>query len=448
MNFKEQTYYFIGIGGIGMSSIARYLFLQGASVFGYDKTRSAVTNSLEELGITIVYDAAVGALPLAVSSEKSLVVYTPAVSAEHPQLSFFIDQGNKVVKRAKLLGDLTQDTICLAVAGTHGKTTTTAILTHLFEQSNASYTAFVGGIFQDSKTNMMSRGNTYTLVEADEFDRSFLHLSPTIACITSMDLDHLDVYSDSASLQAAYVEFASQVKEALFVEKNIALNGITYSVSEEADFYIDAIKPDASGSYFDLHTPDGVYRNQFFNQLGMHNLSNALVALAMASKAGLQLQDLVKSLATFPGVQRRLQVLINNDNRVLIDDYAHHPTEIKAVYETLKLSFPADEKCVVFQPHLFSRTQDFMTDFARVLSLFDRVLLLDIYAARELPIAGVSSAALKEMISGPSVELITKKDLANRLSLVEERIIVLLGAGDIGVEVEAIKHKLLYDEAL
>ena len=295
---------------------------------------------------------------------------------------------------------------------------------------------------------MMSRGNTYTLVEADEFDRSFLHLRPTIACITSMDLDHLDVYSDAASLQAAYVEFASQVKEALFVEKNIALNGITYSVSEEADFYIDAIKPDASGSYFDLHTPDGVYKNQFFNQLGMHNLSNALVALAMASKAGLQLQDLVKSLATFPGVQRRLQVLINNDNRVLIDDYAHHPTEIKAVYETLKLSFPTEEKCVVFQPHLFSRTQDFMTDFARVLSLFDRVLLLDIYAARELPIVGVSSAALKEMISGPSVELITKKDLANRLSLVEERIIVLLGAGDIGVEVEAIKHKLLYDEAL
>ena len=448
MNFKEQTYYFIGIGGIGMSSIARYLFLQGASVFGYDKTRSAVTNSLEKLGITIVYDAAVGALPLAVSSEKSLVVYTPAVSAEHPQLNFFIDQGNKVVKRAKLLGDLTQDTICLAVAGTHGKTTTTAILTHLFEQSNASYTAFVGGIFQDSKTNMMSRGNTYTLVEADEFDRSFLHLRPTIACITSMDLDHLDVYSDAASLQAAYVEFTSRVKKALFVEKNIALNGITYSVSEEADFYIDAIKPDASGSYFDLHTPDGVYKNQFFNQLGMHNLSNALVALAMASKAGLQLQDLVKSLATFPGVQRRLQVLINNDNRVLIDDYAHHPTEIKAVYETLKLSFPTEEKCVVFQPHLFSRTQDFMTDFARVLSLFDRVLLLDIYAARELPIAGVSSAALKEMISGPSVELITKKDLANRLSLVEERIIVLLGAGDIGVEVEAIKHKLLYDEAL
>ena len=295
---------------------------------------------------------------------------------------------------------------------------------------------------------MMSRGNTYTLVEADEFDRSFLHLSPTIACITSMDIDHLDVYSDAASLQDAYGEFASQVKGSLFVEKSIPLKGITYSVTEAADFYIDGIKPDASGSYFDLHTPDGVYRNQFFNQLGMHNLSNALVALAMASKAGLPVEDLAESLASFPGVQRRLQILINEKDRVLIDDYAHHPTEIKAVYETLKLSFPADKKCVVFQPHLFSRTQDFMTDFATVLSLFDRVLLLDIYPARELPIEGVSSAVLKEMISGPSVELITKKELANTLSLVDERIIVLLGAGDIGEEVEGIKHKLSYDEAL
>ena len=448
MKFKEHIYYFIGIGGIGMSSIARYLFLQGASVFGYDKTRSAVTNSLEELGVTIVYDAAVTALPTAVSSKESLVVYTPAVSEEHPQLNFFIKQGNKVVKRAKLLGDLTRDTICLAVAGTHGKTTTTAILTHLFEQSNASYTAFVGGIFQDSKTNMMSRGSMYTLVEADEFDRSFLHLSPTIACITSMDVDHLDVYSDAASLQDAYKEFASQVKGFLFVESNIPLKGIKYSVSEEADFYIDGIRPNASGSYFDLHTPDGIYKNQFFNQLGMHNLSNALVALAMASKAGLLVEDLAESLASFPGVERRLQVLINEKNRILIDDYAHHPTEIKAVYETLKLSFPADEKCVVFQPHLFSRTQDFMTDFATTLSLFDRVLLLDIYPARELPIEGVSSDALKELISGPSVELVTKKELANRLSSVDERIIVLLGAGDIGDEVEGIKHKLLYDEAL
>jgi UDP-N-acetylmuramate--alanine ligase len=263
-----------------------------------------------------------------------------------------------------------------------------------------------------------------------------------------MDIDHLDVYSDAASLQDAYGEFASQVKGSLFVEKRIPLKGITYSVTEAADFYIDGIKPDASGSYFDLHTPDGVYRNQFFNQLGMHNLSNALVALAMASKAGLPVEDLAESLASFPGVQRSLQILINEKDRVLIDDYAHHPTEIKAVYETLKLSFPADKKCVVFQPHLFSRTQDFMTDFATVLSLFDRVLLLDIYPARELPIEGVSSAVLKEMISGPSVELITKKELANTLSLVDERIIVLLGAGDIGEEVEGIKHKLSYDEAL
>lgn len=448
MKFKEQTYYFIGIGGIGMSSIARYLMLQGATVFGYDKTQSSVTSSLEELGITIVYDTKVEALPAGVRSRETRVVYTPAVPKDHAQLRFFKDQGNTVVKRAALLGDLTRDTICLAVAGTHGKTTTTAILTHLFEQSKASYTAFVGGVFQDSKTNMMSRGSVYTLVEADEFDRSFLHLTPTIACITSVDADHLDIYSDAESLQETYEAFAKLVKEALFVEKNIPLKGITYSASVRADYYVDSVKPSSSGVYFDLHTPQGVYKNQFFNQLGMHNLSNALVAFAMASKAGLDEEGLVQSLATFPGVERRLQILIDTDNRILIDDYAHHPTEIQAVYQTLKLSYPDDEKCVVFQPHLFSRTQDFMSDFAAVLSLFDRVFLLDIYPARELPIKGVTSSVLMEMISGPAVEMISKDELGDKLRLIDERVIALLGAGDIGAEVDRVKHKLLQDETL
>ena len=448
MKFKEQTYYFIGIGGIGMSSIARYLVLQGATVMGYDRTSSAVTSSLEDLGIKIIYDAEVDALPEAICSEHTLVVYTPAVSAEHPQLKFFIDQGNKVVKRAALLGDLTRDTICLAVAGTHGKTTTTAILTHLFEQSKASYTAFVGGVFQNSKTNMMSRGRKYTLVEADEFDRSFLHLTPTIACITSVDADHLDIYNDAESLQRTYGAFSKQVKEVLFVEKQVPLEGITYSVTEEADFYIDSVKPSSSGIYFDLHTPDRVFPNQFFNQLGMHNLSNALVAFAMAFRAGLPVEGLIESLSNFPGVERRLQVLINEKDRVLIDDYAHHPTEIQAVFDTLKLSYPDDKKCVVFQPHLFSRTQDFMNEFATVLSLFDRVFLLDIYPARELPIEGVTSSVLMEIITAPSVELISKKDLGSKLQSVDERIITLLGAGDIGAEVDDVKHKLMHDELI
>ena len=448
MKFKEQTYYFIGIGGIGMSSIARYLVLQGATVMGYDRTSSAVTSSLEDLGITIIYDAEVDALPEAICSEHTLVVYTPAVSAEHPQLKFFIDQGNKVVKRAALLGDLTRDTICLAVAGTHGKTTTTAILTHLFEQSKASYTAFVGGVFQNSKTNMMSRGRKYTLVEADEFDRSFLHLTPTIACITSVDADHLDIYNDAESLQRTYGAFSKQVKEVLFVEKQVPLEGITYSVTEEADFYIDSVKPSSSGIYFDLHTPDRVFPNQFFNQLGMHNLSNALVAFAMAFRAGLPVEGLIESLSNFPGVERRLQVLINEKDRVLIDEYAHHPTEIQAVFDTLKLSYPDDKKCVVFQPHLFSRTQDFMNEFATVLSLFDRVFLLDIYPARELPIEGVTSSVLMEIITAPSVELISKKDLGSKLQSVDERIITLLGAGDIGAEVDDVKHKLMHDELI
>ena len=443
MNFKDQTYYFIGIGGIGMSSIARYLVLQGAQVFGYDKTPSAVTSSLESLGIQIVFNDLVDSLPKEVCSIKTQVVFTPAIPKNHAQLKYFENQGNQIMKRAELLGDLTRNTICLAVAGTHGKTTTTAILTHLFQQSEASFTAFVGGVFQDSKTNMLSSGSEYTLVEADEFDRSFLHLNPTIACITSIDADHLDIYGDASQMKESYAQFASQVKKTLFVEKGIPMAGLTYSVTEKADYYMDQIKPVSAGLEFTLHTPEGVFENQYFNQLGAHNLSNALAAISMASKAGIPVTDLVESLKTFPGVERRLQVLIDREDLVLIDDYAHHPTEIKAVYETLSTSFPDDEKCVVFQPHLFSRTQDFMTEFASVLSLFDRVFLLDIYPARELPIDGVDSEALKDLITINNVELITKEELGAKLSETQERIISILGAGDIGAEVSKIKEILI-----
>ena len=443
MNFKDQTYYFIGIGGIGMSSIARYLVLQGAQVFGYDKTPSAVTSSLESLGIQIVFNDLVDSLPKEVCSIKTQVVFTPAIPKNHAQLKYFENQGNQIMKRAELLGDLTRNTICLAVAGTHGKTTTTAILTHLFQQSEASFTAFVGGVFQDSKTNMLSSGSEYTLVEADEFDRSFLHLNPTIACITSVDADHLDIYGDASQMKESYAQFASQVKKTLFVEKDIPMAGLTYSVTEKADYYMDQIKPVSAGLEFTLHTPEGVFENQYFNQLGAHNLSNALAAISMASKAGIPVTDLVESLKTFPGVERRLQVLIDREDLVLIDDYAHHPTEIKAVYETLSTSFPDDEKCVVFQPHLFSRTQDFMTEFASVLSLFDRVFLLDIYPARELPIDGVDSEALKDLITINNVELITKEELGAKLSETQERIISILGAGDIGAEVSKIKEILI-----
>ncbi|MDB4621113.1 UDP-N-acetylmuramate--L-alanine ligase [Flavobacteriaceae bacterium] len=443
MNFKDQTYYFIGIGGIGMSSIARYLVLQEAQVFGYDKTPSAVTSSLESLGIQIVFNDLVDSLPKEVCSIKTQVVFTPAIPKNHAQLKYFENQGNQIMKRAELLGDLTRNTICLAVAGTHGKTTTTAILTHLFQKSEASFTAFVGGVFQDSKTNMLSSGSEYTLVEADEFDRSFLHLNPTIACITSIDADHLDIYGDASQMKESYAQFASQVKKTLFVEKGIPMAGLTYSVTEKADYYMDQIKPVSAGLEFTLHTPEGVFENQYFNQLGAHNLSNALAAISMASKAGIPVTDLVESLKTFPGVERRLQVLIDREDLVLIDDYAHHPTEIKAVYETLSTSFPDDEKCVVFQPHLFSRTQDFMTEFASVLSLFDRVFLLDIYPARELPIDGVDSEALKDLITINNVELITKEELGAKLSETQERIISILGAGDIGAEVSKIKEILI-----
>lgn len=448
MNLKKiQTIYFVGIGGIGMSAIARYFASNGKLVAGYDKTPSQITSSLEELGVEIHFEDSLKNIPISfLDKDKTLVVYTPAIAENHTELNYFLNNNFKVLKRAEVLGKITESTFCLAVAGTHGKTTTSSILGHIMHQQKA--TSFLGGIAENYNSNLILGEDKVSVVEADEFDRSFLQLSPNIACITSMDADHLDIYGEAAVLEESFVEFANKVSGTLIIAKGLPLKGLTYAVNEAADYRAFNLKIESGKYIFDVQTPSESIKNIEFYLPGKHNVMNALAAFAMADVYGVPAKKIKLSLSTFKGVKRRFSYKIKTSDFVLIDDYAHHPTEIKAVYETLKLSFPVDEKCVVFQPHLFSRTQDFMTDFATALSLFDRVLLLDIYPARELPIEGVSSGALKELISGPSVELVAKKELANRLSSVDERIIVLLGAGDIGVEVEGIKHKLLYDEAL
>lgn len=439
-----KKYYFIGIGGIGMSSIARFLVQQGHAVAGYDKTPSKITNGLERLGVEVIFEEEVNALPPIFAEKNTLVVYTPAIPSGHPQLNYFFAQGNSVVKRAALLGSITRDTYCIAVAGTHGKTTTTAILTHLFSKAGALFTSFVGGVINGS-TNMISTGNEYTLVEADEFDRSFLQLSPELACITSIDADHLDIYESKADIEATYAQFASQVKQAVVVSAATGMSGVKYGLSSDSDYYVSNLKPEKKGYTFDFHTPGKVYKNQYFNQLGLHNLSNAIAAFILAFKAGLAAEKLMEAWRDFPGVERRLQVLIHTDNRILIDDYAHHPTEINAVFETLDQAFPDKKKCAVFQPHLFTRTRDFMGEFARVLSQFDRVVLLDIYPARELPIEGIDSGVLLKRIQGVPATLLSKKELPSFLSEAKEEIVAIMGAGDIGVEVEKIK-KALADE--
>lgn len=440
---KKQPFYFIGIGGIGMSSIARFLLQQGCEVGGYDKTPSPITTALIEEGATVVFDKNVKALPAAFSTLGTKVIYTPAIPEGHPQKDFFDQQGNSVVKRSVFLGELTKDKPTLAVAGTHGKTTTTAILAHLFSSLGESFTAFIGGVLNQNKTNLLSTGFDTILVEADEFDRSFLQLSPTIGCVTSVDADHLDIYGTEAEVVAAYRAFSDKITAVKVVEKKVPLSGLTYSIEEEADYFAEGIEAKGFGYQFDLHTPNKVYREVYFSQLGLHNLSNALAAFAMASQYGLSEERLVAVLASFKGVERRLQLILSTPSHILIDDYAHHPTEIRAVYDTLENAYPEEEKCVVFQPHLFSRTQDFMEDFAAILQLFDRVILLPIYPARELPIAGVTSSALAEIISPETqVEVVDKTQLREKIDSLPQRIKVILGAGDIGLELNVLKKKL------
>jgi UDP-N-acetylmuramate--alanine ligase len=441
---QNKVFYFIGIGGIGMSSIARYLMELGAQVGGYDKTPSTITSSLEESGAFITFQEEVEILPDAFKQRDVRVIFTPAVPSSHPQLQFFEKQGNERMKRAAFLGEITNSMSTLAVAGTHGKTTTTSILAHFFLSLQSPFTAFVGGMMNAHKSNLISTGRNVALVEADDFDRSFLQLSPNIACITSTDADHLDVYGTADEVFDSYRAFGNKVSDVLVVEKRVPLEGVTYSIYEKADYSITAIAPEGFGYRFDLTSPKGSYQRLYFSQLGLHNLSNALAAFAMASEFGLNEQQLSTAFSTFEGVDRRLQLIVENNRHVLIDDYAHHPTEINAVFETLENAYPEERKCAIFQPHLFSRTRDFMDDFATALSQFDEVILLSIYPARELPIVGINAEALAEKISTKvNVSVVEKHQLLAQVALISARVKVVLGAGDIGLEVEKIKQKLI-----
>lgn len=441
---KHKRYYFIGIGGIGMSSIARYLLQQGEQVGGYDKTPSEITAALVDLGAIVTFDASEEAIPVLFQSPDTFVVYTPAIPKKHPQLVYFTQAAATLMKRAEFLGILTKNIPTIAVAGTHGKTTTTAILTHLFSALNQNFTAFIGGVLNAQTTNLISTGMDTILVEADEFDRSFLHLHPTQACITSVDADHLDIYGDSEKVEEAYHQFSNQVSRPCIVAMGVPIEGLTYAVEQEADYSALSVKVEGFGYRFDLKTPTRLHSNLYFSQLGGHNLNNALAAFALGSQFGLDEEKLGHALASFRGVHRRFQCILENEQNVLLDDYAHHPTEIKAVLVTLRDAFPADEICVIFQPHLYTRTRDFIEEFAMVLSQFDRVVLAPIYPARELPIEGITSAVIASKINKPiCVEVKTKAEIRNEVSFYPERIKVVLGAGDIGLEVAAYQKKLM-----
>jgi len=445
MNLKEiQHIYFIGIGGIGMSALARYFAVNGKDVAGFDNVESNITKGLQEIGVNIHFKDSLELIPDAFKNSKEvLVVYTPAIPVNHSEWNYFLKCGFTVLKRSQVLGEITKNTTCLAVAGTHGKTTTSTILGHIMKESGVNATSFLGGISENYNSNLILGGDTVSVVEADEYDRSFLQLSPNIACITSMDADHLDVYGEKEALEKSFLEFSNKVSDILIVRKGLPLKGLTYSINEKADYYADNIKIKGGVYIFDVKTPLEIIKNVEFNLPGKHNVLNAVAALAMANCYGVSLQVIAKALLSFKGIKRRFSFKIKADNLVLIDDYAHHPTEINAVENSIRELYPNKSILAVFQPHLYSRTRDFAEDFGKSLSLFDEVILLDIYPAREKPIEGITSNWLLDKINLTKKKLSTKEELSEHVKKSNAFVKLMIGAGDIGKLVDEVAKELL-----
>lgn len=452
MNLKTiHNVYFIGIGGIGMSAIARYFVANGKLVAGYDKTKTDITDALEALGVEVHFEDSVDKIPSEfLNVNNTLIVYTPAIPKDHAEFNYFKAQGFQVLKRSAILGEITKDTFCLAVAGTHGKTTTTSILGHLLKECNVPMTAFLGGVSENYNSNFILNGTEVTVVEADEFDRSFLTLSPDMAGLTAMEADHLDIYGEAEELQKAFVEFTKKLKPngKLFVRNGLPIDGITYGIEDDSDYSAQNIKISNGTYHFDVKTPNQLLCDFEFSLPGRHNLLNALLALAMALEYGISHEKLSRALASYRGVKRRFTYQIKTDNLVFIDDYAHHPGEINAVYEAVREMHPNKKVLAIFQPHLFSRTRDFVDDFAKSLSQFDEVFLLDIYPARELPMEGVTSSWLLSKIDNQHKKLIQKSELISEIKTSNADVVLTIGAGDIGALVKNIKEALEFENKL
>ena len=456
--------YLIGVGGIGMSALARYFNSKGKMVCGYDKVKSELCIELETEGINIHYSDDVHEIPEPIKNagfNDILVIYTPAISSENKVLSFFTNKGFKVYKRAEVLGMISKQSFTIAVAGTHGKTTTSTILAHILKQAGKESTAFLGGISRNYNTNLLlaDKGNIL-IVEADEYDRSFLQLHADIAIITSVDADHLDVYENKEDLEKAFVQFATQIKQKglLLVEESVSIDfpvpedgaKLTYSATKNADYYAENIKVKDGKMNFDLKALDimpGMSYEQKQEGLefilpGIHNVSNSIAASAVSCYLGLGCKDIARGLATFKGINRRFDVHLRTSKITYVDDYAHHPEEVSATIGAAKQLFPQRDLTVVFQPHLFSRTQDFASEFASSLVGANDLILLDIYPAREKPITGVDSQMLLDLCTNPIKEVCSKEELLAVLKNKELDVLLTLGAGDIGTLVEPIKHLL------
>ena len=447
-NFKNI--YFVGVGGIGMSAIARYFKAIGKNVFGYDKTQTLLTGELEKEGIGIVFSDGVNQIPeIYLNKKETLVVYTPAIPTNHPQLSFFKKEGFLLMKRAQVLGFLSDPLNGIGIAGTHGKTTVSSLTAHIFKNSSQDCNAFLGGIARNYNSNLLlSKESPWVVLEADEFDRSFLQLHPQVAVVTSMDADHLDIYGKKEELEKTFQDYVCQIKKGghLVYKKGLPLNpeGInlySYSLDEEADFYAKNLKLVKGLYQFDLIHPNGCIAELKLSYPGRINVENAIAASAVALICGISEDELRLALNSFMGVRRRFDYRIKSDKLVFIDDYAHHPKELWESISSVKAIYPTKKITGIFQPHLFTRTRDFADGFAKSLDLLDELILLDIYPARELPIEGVDSNLILSKMKSKG-RICSKEKLIDQIKQREIEVLLTLGAGDIDKLVEPIEQVL------
>jgi UDP-N-acetylmuramate--alanine ligase len=439
--------YFIGIGGIGMSALARYFHSKGFKVSGYDKTSTPLTKELEAEGINIHYEDDVELIP----KNADIVVYTPAVPASHKELQFYQANGYAVVKRSDVLGTITKSSFNICVAGTHGKTTTSTMIAHILRESGYGCNAFLGGISANYDTNFWTSEKNVCVVEADEYDRSFLKLSPDVAVVTAMDADHLDIYGTTEEFENAFVEFTGKIKSGGCLISKFGLKRsnnfkadkqLTYSYNNSAaDAYASNIRVENEAYVFDVVGKDWMLKNVQLQMGGLHNIENCVAAIAVAKHLDIDDEKIKNAVQNFKGVKRRFEYILKDNKHVFIDDYAHHPEELKALINGVRSLF-TKRLVIIFQPHLYTRTKDQADGFAEVLSLADEVILLPIYPARELPIEGVSSEMIFKKMSLKDKQVLSKEDMKHWVRKVQPELLVMAGAGDIDALVQPVKEIL------
>ncbi len=439
-----KNVFFLGIGGIGMSALARYFKFAGRNVSGYDRTRTHLTDALQSEGIDVHFDDDIRNIPSKWNPAETLAVFTPALPYEHKELSWFRDKTMGLLKRAKVLGMICNEKNCIAVAGTHGKTTVSTMIAVILGNSKQGCEAFLGGISKNIGSNLLlsNKDSSWIIAEADEYDRSFLHLLPQLALVTSLDADHLDIYGNKAKIEESFEKFISQIKPGgkLVIKKGVDLNTnkttaevFTYALAENADFNTVNLQLQEYGGYytFDLKTPDGIIANCRLNYPGLINVENAVGASALAFFAGATANEIKEGLNDYKGVVRRFDIKFRTNSQIYIDDYAHHPAELEAIITSVKALYPNRKITGIFQPHLYTRTRDFAEEFAASLDLLDEAFLVPLYPAREEPIAGVSSELIFSKMKSSNKYLVEKSKVAGLLKEHFTEVVLTMGAGDI-----------------